>query len=68
MGRPVVFWELLSKEPDKATAFYEKIFGWKVQLMPELNYRLVETGGRHQRWHPETRSTRTVAGQHDTIH
>jgi predicted enzyme related to lactoylglutathione lyase len=46
MGRPVVFWELLSKEPDKATAFYEKIFGWKVQLMPELNYRLVETGGQ----------------------
>jgi uncharacterized protein len=46
MGRPVVFWELLSKEPEKVSMFYEKIFGWKVQHVPELNYRLVETGGQ----------------------
>jgi uncharacterized protein len=46
MGKPVVFWELLSKEPEKVSAFYEKIFGWKVQHVPELNYRLVETGGQ----------------------
>ncbi len=29
MGRPVVHWELMSKEPAKVAAFYEKIFGWK---------------------------------------
>jgi uncharacterized protein len=46
MGRPVVFWELLSRDPTKVTAFYEKIFGWKAQHMPELNYSLVETGGQ----------------------
>ena len=46
MGKPVVFWELLSKEPEKVSVFYEKIFGWKVQHVPELNYRLVETGGQ----------------------
>ena len=45
MGRPVVHWELMSKEPEKVSAFYEKIFGWKIKHMPELNYRVVETGG-----------------------
>src|SRR6185295_8245864 len=27
------------------SAFYEKVFAWKVQNMPEINYRLVDTGG-----------------------
>jgi len=46
MGRPVVHWELLSKEPAKVADFYEKLFGWKIQHIPEMNYRLVETGGQ----------------------
>jgi len=46
MGRPVVHWELMSKDPAKVSAFYEKIFGWKITHMPEMNYRLVETGGQ----------------------
>jgi predicted enzyme related to lactoylglutathione lyase len=45
MGRPVVHWELMSKDPAKVAAFYEKIFGWKIQHRPELNYRIVETDG-----------------------
>lgn len=45
MGRPVVHWELMSKDPEKVAAFYEKIFDWKIKNMPEMNYRLVETGG-----------------------
>jgi len=45
MGRPVVHWELMSKDPASVSAFYERIFGWKIQHMPEMNYRLVETGG-----------------------
>jgi predicted enzyme related to lactoylglutathione lyase len=45
MGNPVVHWELLSKDPAKVSAFYEKVFAWKVQNMPEINYRLVDTGG-----------------------
>ena len=45
MGRPVVHWELMSQDPEKVSAFYENIFGWRVQHMPEMNYRLVETGG-----------------------
>ena len=43
MGRPVVHWELMSKDPARVAAFYETIFDWKVQHMPELNYRIVDT-------------------------
>ena len=45
MGKPVVHWELWSKDPAKASAFYEKVFAWKIQHIPEMQYRLVETGG-----------------------
>jgi hypothetical protein len=44
MGKPVVPWELMSKEPEKVAAFYEKIFDWKIQHYPEMNYRIVDTG------------------------
>ena len=46
MGRPVVHWEMMSKDPAKVAAFYQKVFDWKVQDRPELNYRIVETGAR----------------------
>lgn len=45
MGSPVVHWEMMSKDPEKVSAFYADIFGWKIQHMPEMNYRIVETGG-----------------------
>jgi uncharacterized protein len=45
MGRPVVHWELMSKDPAKVASFYEAVFDWQVQHHPELNYRVVETGG-----------------------
>ena len=45
MGRPVVHWELMTKDPAGVASFYAKIFDWKVQHMPELNYRIVDTGG-----------------------
>ena len=44
MGRPVVHFELMSKDPAKVAGFYETIFGWKVTHRPELNYRIFETG------------------------
>ena len=46
MGSPVVHWEMMSKDPVKVSAFYEKLFGWKIQHVPELNYRMVDTGGK----------------------
>jgi predicted enzyme related to lactoylglutathione lyase len=45
MGNPVVHWELMSKDPANVAAFYEKVFGWKIQHVPEMNYRIVDTGG-----------------------
>src|SRR5262245_665800 len=45
MGKPVVHWEFWSKDPEAVSNFYAKVFDWKIQHMPELNYRLVETGG-----------------------
>ncbi len=44
MGRPVVHWELMSKDPAKIAAFYEKIFGWNIKHDPKLDYRVVSTG------------------------
>ena len=54
MGRPVVHWELMSKDPAKLAGFYEKIFGWKIQHMTELDVddlagyrkRIVAAGGK----------------------
>ena len=43
MGNPVVHWELMSKDPEKVAAFYERLFGWKVEHRPDLNYRIVDT-------------------------
>ena len=45
MGKPVVHWELWSKDPAKASDFYAKVFDWNIQHIPELEYRMVETGG-----------------------
>jgi hypothetical protein len=46
MGNPVVHWELMSKDPAKVSDFYQNVFDWKVQHHPEMDYRLVETGGK----------------------
>ena len=46
MGRPVVHWELMSREPEKVADFYARLFGWDVKHMPQINYRLVDTGAR----------------------
>jgi hypothetical protein len=46
MGNPVVHWELMSKDPGKVADFYAKIFGWKIEHRPELNYRIVDTGAK----------------------
>lgn len=45
MGRPVVHWEFWSKDPKNVSDFYAKVFDWQVRHIPEMDYRLVETGG-----------------------
>ena len=44
MGNAVVHWELMSKDPEKVSAFYATLFGWKIDHRPEHNYRIVDTG------------------------
>jgi predicted enzyme related to lactoylglutathione lyase len=44
MGRPVVHWELWSKEPARLGDFYAQVFDWQVQEIPELRYHTVATG------------------------
>ena len=43
MGSPVVHWELWSKDPAKVSAFYERVFDWKVNYVPQMEYRIVDT-------------------------
>jgi predicted enzyme related to lactoylglutathione lyase len=44
MGQPVVHWEFWSKNPAATSEFYTKVFDWKIQHMPEMDYRVVDTG------------------------
>lgn len=30
MGCPVVQWQILAKDPERASAFYTEVFGWRV--------------------------------------
>jgi uncharacterized protein len=43
MGNPVVHFEIGSREPAKAIAFYSDLFGWKVNADNPMNYGIVDT-------------------------
>jgi predicted enzyme related to lactoylglutathione lyase len=45
MATPVVHWEFWSTDSAKLSDFYARVFGWKIQHHPEINYRVVDTGG-----------------------
>ncbi|MFQ5708837.1 MAG: VOC family protein [bacterium] len=45
MGQPVVHWEFWSQNPEEISDFYSTVFGWEIRHIPEMDYRLVETGG-----------------------
>jgi predicted enzyme related to lactoylglutathione lyase len=36
---------MYSKEPEKVSEFYKTVFDWDIQHIPDLNYRIVNTGG-----------------------
>lgn len=44
MGRPVVHWEFWSEDPEKISDFYAQVFDWDIQFIPEMNYRMADTG------------------------
>ena len=41
----ICHWEIPSTDFDKSRAFYEGLFGWKTQPMPETDYVLFEIEG-----------------------
>ncbi len=45
MANPVVHWEFWTKSPEKVAEFYGKVFDWKIQAIPGMQYQMVETGG-----------------------
>jgi predicted enzyme related to lactoylglutathione lyase len=40
----VVHFEIHATDPEKLSAFYAKVFGWKVTPIPQLDYWLFDTG------------------------
>jgi predicted enzyme related to lactoylglutathione lyase len=46
MGKPVLHWEFWSKSPKEITAWYSKVFDWKAEERPDLNYTIVDTGSK----------------------
>jgi uncharacterized protein len=44
MGRPVMRWQILAKDPDKASEFYTNLFDWKMNADNALGYRVIDTG------------------------
>lgn len=43
MGKPVVHWEFWSMDASKVSDFYAKVFDWKIQSVPGMEYRFVDT-------------------------
>lgn len=37
-------WQILARDPDKLTAFYSDLFGWRVNTNNAMGYRMVDTG------------------------
>jgi predicted enzyme related to lactoylglutathione lyase len=44
MGNPVMWFELLVEDADKANTFYEKLFDWKIDRNNPKKYGFVNTG------------------------
>jgi hypothetical protein len=42
MGNPVTQWQVITREPEKHSAFYATVFGWKVNADNPLGYRMVD--------------------------
>jgi predicted enzyme related to lactoylglutathione lyase len=46
MGRPVVHWEFWSEKPQRLAGFYEDLFGWHTQDVPQLDCHMVAADGQ----------------------
>ncbi|MBI1842140.1 MAG: VOC family protein [Verrucomicrobia bacterium] len=53
MPNPIIRWQIVSPEPDKAANFYRKLFQWKLSKANAMGYRELKT---------ETKSVSPVDG------
>ncbi len=44
MTRPVVFFQIWAKEPERQCAFYREIFGWKIDEPNAMGLSMIEHG------------------------
>jgi uncharacterized protein len=44
MSAPVTWFEISTSKPKAVRQFYAELFGWKLQVLEEANYALVDTG------------------------
>lgn len=46
MGCPVIEWQMVAQDPERAATFYTGLFGWRIDANNALGYRRVDTGSR----------------------
>lgn len=44
MAAPVTHFEINAKDAQRVRDFYSSVFGWKVDVMPDMSYGMVNTG------------------------
>jgi predicted enzyme related to lactoylglutathione lyase len=44
MAAPVTHFEVNLKDAKRGHEFYSQLFGWKLSVMPQMNYGMVDTG------------------------
>ena len=44
MANPFVHVELHTQDPQAAKKFYEELFDWKLEDVPEMNYTVIDVG------------------------
>ncbi|HTI69948.1 MAG TPA: VOC family protein [Candidatus Limnocylindria bacterium] len=44
MPNPVIRWQIVSPEPDKAAQFYHHLFGWELSKANAMGYRELKSG------------------------
>ena len=44
MGNPFVHVELMTKDVNKSKEFYQSLFDWELEDIPEMNYTVIKVG------------------------
>ena len=46
MGNPVIHFEVVGRDAGRLQQFYGELFDWKIDVHEELNYGIVDNGGK----------------------